>query len=396
MKSIEQVELAGRRVLIRVDFNVPIQGGEVADATRIENALPTIRYALAADAKVILASHLGRPKGESRPELALAPVAGKLRSMLGPDVRVTMAGDCVGPAVEALVDKMHAGDVLMLENLRFHSGETANDPAFAAALGRLADVYVNDAFGTAHRAHASTTSIVGHVPQVAAGFLMLKEIKFLSGLLVDPPHPFVAIIGGAKVSDKIELMANLLSRVDSVLVGGAMAYTFLKSQGHNIGSSRVEDDKLELAAKLLEDAERESVSVELPGDHIAATEFSRDAARKEIAGTDIPEGLMGLDIGPKTIARYREVIAGAATIFWNGPMGVFEWDTFARGTLEVANAVADSPAQSFVGGGDSVAALSKSGRSEDITHISTGGGASLEFLEGRTLPGIAALESKGR
>jgi len=396
VKGIEQVELAGRRVLIRVDFNVPIEGGEVTDSTRIENALPTLRYALHAGAKVILASHLGRPKGESRPELALAPVAKKLRSILGPEINVTMAGDCVGPTVEALVDKMQPGEILMLENLRFHAGEEANDPAFAAALGRLADVYIDDAFGTAHRAHASTTGIVEYVPQAAAGFLMLKEIKLLSALVVDPPHPFVAIVGGAKVSDKIELMAKLLSRVDSVLVGGAMAYTFLKAQGHSVGSSRVENDKLALAGKLLEDAQRQGVSIELPSDHIAAAEFSREAARQEIASADIPDGLMGLDIGPKTVARYTEIIARAATLFWNGPMGVFEWDTFARGTLEVANAVADSPVQSFVGGGDSVAALAKSGRSGDITHISTGGGASLEFIEGHTLPGIAALESKGR
>ncbi len=396
MRTIDQVALHGRRVLIRVDFNVPIENGEVTSEARIANALPTIRYALDEGAKVILASHLGRPKGEPRPELAMAPVAKKLRLMLGPEIKVGMAPDCIGSAVEALVEKMNPGEVVLLENLRFHAGEEANFPGFAFALSKLCDIYINDAFGTAHRAHASTTGIVGHVPEAAAGFLLLKEVKILSGLLTSPPKPFVAIVGGAKVSDKIQLLAKLLSRVDSVLIGGAMAYTFLKAQGHQVGASRIEEDRLPLAGRLLDEAAKQGVKFELPEDHIAAAEFSRDAERIKVGGVDIPEGLMGLDIGPKTIDRFKHSISEAATVFWNGPMGVFEWDTFARGTLEVANAVADSSAKSFVGGGDSVAALTKSGRAGDITHISTGGGASLEFLEGRILPGIAALEFKGR
>jgi phosphoglycerate kinase len=293
-----------------------------------------------------------------------------------------------------MVEHMNDGDVLLLENLRFHEGEEKNDPAFCKALARLADVYVNDAFGAAHRAHASTAGIVDEVKASAAGFLMLKEVEFLSGLLENPARPFVAVVGGAKVSDKIELLSNMLARVDAILIGGAMAYTFLRAQGHAIGSSRIEDDKVGLAQSLLERAKDAGVAIELPSDHVTADEFDEGATATVIGGIDIPEGSMGLDIGPSTRARFGETITRAATILWNGPMGVFEWPAFAAGTMSVARAVADSQGVSVVGGGDSVAALVKSGRAGDITHISTGGGASLELLEGKTLPGVAALESR--
>jgi phosphoglycerate kinase len=392
LRSIDQAELAGRRVFIRVDFNVPLDGDRVTNNSRITNAIPTLRHAIDAGAKVVLASHLGRPKGERRPELSLAPVAKELTRLL--DQSVTMASDCIGADVEAKIAAMNDGDVLLLENLRFHAEEEKNDPQFAAALGRLADVYVNDAFGTAHRAHASTAGIVDHVDEAFAGFLMQREVEALSGLLSDTKRPFVAIVGGAKVSDKILLLENLLDRVDAILVGGAMAYTFLKAQGHSVGTSRVEEDKLELAASLLEKAAAKNVAIELPSDHLVAAEFSADAEAETVAAVDIPEGRMGLDIGPFSRGRYGDRIAQAATILWNGPMGVFEWEAFSGGTMAVAEAVANSPAVSVVGGGDSVAALTKSGRSDDITHVSTGGGASLEFLEGKILPGIAALDAK--
>jgi len=371
---------------------VPLDGDRVTNNSRITNALPTLRHAIDAGAKVILASHLGRPKGERKPELSLAPVARELERLLGRPV--AMAVDCIGAQVEAQVDAMHDGDVLLLENLRFHAEEEKNDPAFAAALGRLADVYVNDAFGTAHRAHASTAGIVAHVDAAYAGFLMQREVEALSGLLEGTKHPFVAIVGGAKVSDKILLLENLLERVDAILIGGAMAYTFLKAQGHKVGTSRVEEDKLDLAGDLLKMAAAKNVAIELPSDHLVASEFSPDAKAETVAGVDIPDGKMGLDIGPFSRGRYGDRIAQAATVLWNGPMGVFEWEAFSGGTMAVAQAVADSPAVSVVGGGDSVAALTKSGRSEDITHVSTGGGASLEFLEGKVLPGIAALDAK--
>jgi phosphoglycerate kinase len=392
VRSIDQAELADKRVFIRVDFNVPLDGDRVTNNSRITNALPTLRHALDAGAKLVLASHLGRPKGESKPELSLAPVARELERLLGRPV--VMAADCIGSEVDAQVAAMNPGDVVLLENLRFHAEEEKNDAEFAAALGRLADVYVNDAFGTAHRAHASTTGIVDHVDTAVAGFLMQREVEALSGLLEGTKRPFVAIVGGAKVSDKILLLENLLERVDAILVGGAMAYTFLKAQGHKVGTSRVEQDKLELAATLLEKAAARNVALELPNDHVVAAEFNADADAETVADVNIPEGKMGLDIGPFSRGRYGDRIMQAATILWNGPMGVFEWDAFSGGTMAIAEAVANSPAVSVVGGGDSVAALMKSGRSDDITHVSTGGGASLEFLEGKLLPGIAALDAK--
>lgn len=390
MKTIDQLDLAGRRVFIRVDFNVPLKDGRVTENSRITNALSTIRHAIDVGARVVLASHLGRPRGEATPELSLAPVAAELSILLGKNV--AMAPDCIGEATEKMVAALGDGEVILLENLRFHAEEERNDAAFAKSLAKLADAYVNDAFGTAHRAHASTAGITEFVDHVAGGYLMKREVEMLAGLLESPSRPFVAIVGGAKVSDKIQLLTNMLKKVDSILVGGAMAYTFLKAQGHTVGASRVEEDKLDLAAELLEQATRADVSIELPEDHIAAASFDELADPVHVDGVDIPEGLMGLDIGEATRRRYARVIGSAATVLWNGPMGVFEWERFAAGTLAVAEAVADSSATSVVGGGDSVAALKKSGRSGDITHVSTGGGASLELLEGRTLPGIAALE----
>jgi phosphoglycerate kinase len=394
VKTIEQIELAGRRLFVRVDFNVPIENGRVGDDSRIRAALPTIRYATERGARVILASHLGRPKGKVDPKYSLGAVAAALGDLLGRPV--TMAKDCIGADVETLVGQMKDGDVLLLENLRFHAEEEKNDDVFAAALARLADVYVNDAFGTAHRAHASTVGIVAHVKEAAAGALLIKEVQALGGLLEGTASPFVAVVGGAKVSDKIALLDNLLGKVSSILVGGAMAYTFLKAQGHAVGSSRVEEDKLDLAASTLAKAKARGVAIELPSDHLCATEFAESAKPIGVNSVDIPAGLMGLDIGPATIARYVGIIAHAKTIFWNGPMGVFEWPAFSRGTMAVAAAVADSPAVSVVGGGDSVAALQESGRTADITHVSTGGGASLEMLEGRALPGVVALAEKGK
>ncbi len=394
MKTIDEVELGGRHVFIRVDFNVPLEDGDVAEDSRIVAALPTIRHAIERSSRVVLASHLGRPKGKPAPEYSLRPVAKALGKLLGRDV--VMASDCVGADVEAAVNELTDGDVLLLENLRFHAEEEENDPVFSAQLARVADVYINDAFGTAHRAHASTVGIVEHVPVAAAGFLLKKEVYALGGLLKGAASPFVAVVGGAKVSDKITLLENLLDRVKAILVGGAMAYTFLKAQGHTVGKSRVEEDKLDLAKHLLEKAAAKDVRIELPSDHVCAATFAETAEPLYVDSIDIPATLMGLDIGPRTRERYASILERASTIFWNGPMGVFEWEAFAAGTMAVADAVADSRAVSVVGGGDSVAALTKSGRTGDITHVSTGGGASLEMLEGRTLPGVAALEAKAK
>ncbi|MBI5505650.1 MAG: phosphoglycerate kinase [Deltaproteobacteria bacterium] len=392
MKSIEDIALRGRRVLIRVDFNVPLKDGRVADATRIRGSLATVRYAIEQGARVVLASHLGRPKGNVKPELSLGPVANELAAEL--DQPVVLLPDCVGPLVEEHVNAMLDGDVALLENLRFHAEEEANDPAFAKALASLCDVYVNDAFGSAHRAHGSTAGIVEHVREAGAGFLLMAEVEALGGLLANPARPFVAVVGGAKVSDKIALMRSLLGRIDSLIVGGAMAYTFLRAQGVEVGASRVEEDKLALARELLAEAAARGVHVALPVDHVVAREFREDSPVHDADSAAIEPGWMGLDIGPRTRADYSRILSRAETVFWNGPMGVFEWKSCSGGTAAVANAVADSKAVSVVGGGDSVAALVQTGRAADITHISTGGGASLELLEGKILPGVAALEAK--
>lgn len=394
--TIDDLDLKGKRVLVRVDFNVPLKENEqgnlvVADDTRIRETLPTIRAILQAGGKAILMSHLGRPKGKPDPKYSLAPVARRLEELLG--VRVRFVSNIVGEAVRQAIHSMPEGGVLLLENTRFHPGETKNDPELARQLAELADVYINDAFGSAHRAHASTEGVAHYVRQAAMGYLMKREVEYLSRLLDHPEHPFVAILGGAKVSDKIGVIKNLLPRVDRLLIGGAMSYTFLKALGHGVGASRVEEDRLEEARTLYETAAGKMM---LPVDHVVAPEFSNDAPR-QVVERDIPEGLMGLDIGPKTIARYREEILQARTVVWNGPMGVFEMSNFAQGTFAIAEALAeatDRGALTVVGGGDSVAAITQAGYADRVSHVSTGGGAMLEFLEGKTLPGLAALTDK--
>jgi phosphoglycerate kinase len=385
--SIKDLDLKGKRVFIRVDFNVPLTNGgqEITSDKRIRASLPTIQYALDHGAGAILASHLGRPKGKPNPEMSMKPVAKKLEELLGRPVK--LAPDCVGPAVEAMLPK--PGEVLLLENLRYHAEEEANDPAFSEKLARLCDVYVNDAFGSAHRAHASTVGMVRFVKQAAAGLLMDQELKYLTMVTRHPERPCVAILGGAKVSDKIEVIENLAKVVDKVLIGGAMAYTFLKAQGEPVGKSLLEDDKLDLAQKLLAEFGAKLV---LPVDHVVAAELKEGAEHETVAR--IPDGKMGLDIGAKTIALYEGIIKGAKTIIWNGPMGVFEKPPFDRGTVALAKAVAESGVISVVGGGDSEKAIKSAGVTSKITHVSTGGGASLEFLSGIELPGVAALTEK--
>jgi len=392
LKTISELDIAGRRVLIRVDFNVPFNGnGAVSDDTRIRESLPTIKLAIEKGARVVLASHLGRPKGKPDKKYSLEPVAARLAELLGADVALT--DEPVGDGARKVVNDLHAGSVAMLENLRFSPGEEANDEGFARALASYTDVYVNDAFGTAHRAHASTAGITKFVADKGIGLLMEREVKFLGRLLGDVERPFVTIIGGAKVSDKIGVLENLLARVDQLLIGGAMANTFLKAKGGKLGRSLVEDDKLALARAFLRKAEEANVDVLLPRDAVAAAGTKAESVRV-VQSMAIPEDLAALDIGPETARGFADAIARAKTIFWNGPMGVFESEPFAAGTLAVAQAVAGARgALSVVGGGDSVAAVQKSGVADKITHISTGGGASLEFLEGRKLPGLAALES---
>ncbi|MDG2306494.1 MAG: phosphoglycerate kinase [Candidatus Binatia bacterium] len=392
MKIIDELDLAGKRTFIRVDYNVPLdKSGDVrriTDDSRIRGSLPTVHYALEQGARVVLASHLGRPKGQVDPTMSLAPAAERLSELL--DCKVTLATDCVGPAAQQAVAALGDGEVLLLENLRFHAEEEKNDPAFVAQLASLADVYVNDAFGTAHRAHASTAGVAGVVAEKAAGFLLRDEIKHLGVLLEGAEHPFVVILGGAKVSDKITVIENLLPRCDAMLIGGAMAYTFLKAQGLGVGGSLVEEDKLEMAANALADAKARGIPLLLPSDHVVAEKPSADAAA-EVSGLQIADGWLGVDIGPESRKRFAEQIASAKTVLWNGPMGIFEIDAFAGGTLAIADAMAQNPGTTIVGGGDSVAAIGRAGVADKITHISTGGGASLEFLEGKTLPGIAAL-----
>ncbi len=385
--SIRDLDLKGKRVFMRVDSNVPLAPGgqEITSDKRIPAALPTIQYALEQGCALILASHLGRPKGKPNPEMSLKPVAAKLAELLGKPV--AMAPDCVGPEVEAMLPK--PGEVLLLENLRYHSQEEGNDPEFSKQLAALCDVYVNDAFGTAHRAHASTVGMIAYVPQAAAGLLMQKELEYLGMATKNPPRPCVAILGGAKVSDKIEVIQNLMKVVDQLIIGGAMAYTFARAQGQPTGKSLVEEDKIELAKKLLAEA---GGKILLPVDHVAAAEF-KAGADFEIVDV-VPEGKMGLDIGPKSIELFKAAVAMAKTVIWNGPMGVFEMPPFDKGTVELAKAVAESGATSIVGGGDSEKAIKAAGVTSKISHVSTGGGASLEFLGGVELPGVAALTDK--
>lgn len=393
--SITDLSLRGKRVFIRVDFNVPLKHGVIGDDTRMRATQPTIDYAIAQGAAtVILASHLGRPKGKPNPEFSLKPLVPRLSELLGGSV--TFADDCVGDAVERAVGKAKKpGAVVLLENLRFHPEEDQNDPAFAKALASLTDLYVNDAFGAAHRAHASVEGITHHVPRAAAGLLMERELQYLGLVLGSPERPFVAILGGAKVSDKIEVIENLLGKVDRLLIGGAMAYTFFKARGLAVGTSLVEDDKLDTATMIEADAARRNVRFELPVDHIVADRVDATAAREVLAVGDPRIGeRLGLDIGPTTIKAYEQALADAKTVVWNGPMGVFEIEPFATGTSAVARAVAAVKGTTIVGGGDSIAAIKKAGIADKITHISTGGGASLEFLGGRTLPGVAALTDK--
>jgi phosphoglycerate kinase len=393
IKTLDQLDLAGKRVFIRVDFNVPLdEQGRVTDDARIRAAVPTIQHALRAGAKVILASHLGRPKGDpsDRDKFTLEPAGQRLSEILRQDV--VLADDCVGDGVRKMVRDLGNGQVLLLENLRFHKGEEANDEAFARELASLADVWVNDAFGTAHRAHASTAGMAKFVKEKAAGFLIQKEVEYLGRVLARPEKPFVALLGGAKVSDKIKVIENLLGKADAICIGGAMAYTFLKAQGVAVGKSKVEADKLELAASILEKAKARGADFLLPVDHVCAREAKETAERVVVNDRAIPADLIGLDIGPKTLDRYRQKILAARTVFWNGPMGLFEQKPWAEGTFGVARAMAESPAVTVVGGGDSAAAVDEAGLASRMKHVSTGGGASLEFIEGRVLPGIQVLE----
>jgi phosphoglycerate kinase len=393
--SIRDLDLSGKRVFVRVDFNVPLKNGVIGDDTRIRASLPTIQYAVDHGATVVLASHLGRPKGKPNPEYSLKPVSARLAALLGRPV--TFVDDCVGEIASQAVAKAHASPpaVVLLENLRFHPEEEKNDPGFAAGLAALADLYVNDAFGAAHRAHASVEGITRHLSPAAAGLLMEQELKFLGLALQSPARPFVAILGGAKVSDKIEVIKNLLGKVDRLIIGGAMAYTFFKSRGVPVGKSLVEDDKLEEARRIESDARTRGVALDLPDDHVVTAKLEAGAPSQVLAVGDASIGdRLGVDIGPATIKAYAASIAAAKTVVWNGPMGVFEIDQFAEGTNAVAQAVAAVAGTTIIGGGDSIAAVKKARVSDRITHISTGGGASLEFLGGRTLPGVAALTDK--
>ncbi len=387
-KTVRDIDVQGKKVLVRVDFNVPIKDGSVGDDTRIRAALPTLDYLLENGAALILCSHLGRPKGVPQPDYSLRPVADRLAKLMGSPI--SFAEDCIGPKAESPAANLKPGDILLLENTRFHAGEKKNDPEMAKQLASLADVYVNDAFGSDHRAHASTTGVADFLPAVS-GFLLEKEIKYLGQAVADPEKPFVAILGGAKISDKIGVIENLLTKADSILIGGGMANTFFKAQGYPVAESLVEDEALETARKLLSEA---GSKLRLPVDVVIADAFNPDANHKTMATGPIPDGWRILDIGVETAANYAKVIKSAKTVIWNGPMGVFEFPEFAKGTYRIAQALAGSDAVTIVGGGESVAAVKQSGLADKITHISTGGGASLEMLEGKVLPGVAALQDK--
>jgi len=391
-KTIEDVDVKGKKVIVRVDFNVPLEENrKITDDKRIVGALPTIKYLVDQGAKTILVSHLGRPKEGFEEKYSMAPTAVRLGELLGKEV--IMAKDVIGPDAKAKAAALNEGEVLMLENVRFHKEETKNDPAFAKELASMAEIYVNDAFGTAHRAHASTAGLADYLPAVC-GYLIQKEIDFMGKALSNPERPFVAILGGAKVSDKIGVIENLIDKVDTLIIGGGMAYTFFKAKGYSIGTSLCEDDKVELAKSLMDKAESKGVKLLLPVDNVVGKEFSNDTERQTVSSNQIPDGWMGMDIGEETVKLYSEAIKNAKTVVWNGPMGVFEFSNFANGTKEVARAVADSGAISIIGGGDSAAAVEQLGFADKITHISTGGGASLEFLEGKVLPGIDVLLDK--
>ena len=390
-KSVEDIAVAGKKVLVRCDFNVPMKDGVITNDNRIVGALPTIKYLIANGAKVILCSHMGRPKGEFKMEFSLAPVAAKLSEYLG--IEVAMAKDVIGEDAKAKAAALKDGEVLLIENVRFHKEETKNDPEFAKELASMAEIFVNDAFGAAHRAHASTAGVADYLPAVC-GYLINKEISIMGQALENPARPFVAILGGAKVSDKIGVINNLIEKVDTLIIGGGMAYTFFRAMGNSIGTSLCEEDKLDLALELMAKAREKGVNFLLPVDNIIAREYKEDATFMRIYSDSIPDGWMGLDIGEKTQELYSKSIQGAGTVVWNGPMGVSEWDNFAGGTRAVAKAVAESGSISIIGGGDSAAAVEQLGYADKMTHISTGGGASLELLEGKTLPGIACLLDK--
>ena len=392
-KTIEDIDVKGKRVLARCDFNVPLKDGEITNDKRIVAALPTIKYLMEHGAKVILCSHLGRPKGEYKPEFSLAPVAKKLSEYLGVEVKLAEDPEVVGENAKKLAAELKDGEVLLLENVRFRAEETKNEENFSKELASLADVFVNDAFGTAHRAHCSTTGVAAYLPAVC-GFLIQKEIKFMGGALANPKRPLVAILGGAKVSDKIGVISNLIDKCDTIIIGGGMAYTFMKYLGHSIGTSLLEADWIEKAGEMMVDAKAKGVNFLIPVDNKVGKEYDENTESKIVNSDEIPDGWMGLDIGPKSMELFCDAIKGAGTVIWNGPMGVSEWDNFAAGTIAVANAVAESGAVSIIGGGDSVAAVTKLGFADKMSHISTGGGASLEFLEGKELPGIAALQDK--
>lgn len=392
-KTIEDIDVKGKKVLARCDFNVPLKDGEITNDKRIVAALPTIKYLMDHGAKVILCSHLGRPKGEYKPEFSLAPVAKRLSEYLGVEVKLAEDAEVVGPNAKAMAAELKDGEVMLLENVRYRAEETKNEENFSKELASLADIFVNDAFGTAHRAHCSTTGVASYLPAVC-GYLIQKEIKFMGGALANPKRPLVAILGGAKVSDKIGVIENLIDKCDTIIIGGGMAYTFMKYLGHNIGTSLLEADWVEKAGEMMKKAEDKGVKFLIPVDNKVGKEYDENTEAKVVSSDDIPDGWMGLDIGPKTQEVFADAIKGAGTVIWNGPMGVSEWDNFAAGTISVAKAVADSGAISIIGGGDSVAAVTKLGFADKMSHISTGGGASLEFLEGKDLPGICALQDK--